>query len=163
MTIPQSVLDRAVILLVSGMSEEAAGVALVSSRVCSESMATKAIDQARNKITLTASFDRNEKLGTAIRRLESLYTQAFATKDVRTALQAQRELNKLLDLYGPSAPEDPTESPSEDSDVYRRQLDIIAGYLLPIGLATEEYPLEEHARLAAELIRTHALCPNKAQ
>jgi hypothetical protein len=35
----------------------------------------------------------------------------------------------------------------------KQQIDLIAGHLLPLGLADASYPLEEHARLAADLIR----------
>jgi hypothetical protein len=42
----------------------------------------------------------------------------------------------------------------------RRQIELISGYLLPLQLAEPQYPVEEHARLAADVIRKHGISGN---
>ncbi len=98
-----------------------------------------------------SEITKREQIGQAVARLDAMFKAATAAKDSKTALQAQRELNRLLDLYtGPGR----SESGGEEVTDLRRQLDLIAGHLLPLKLADEGYPVEEHARLAAEFIRT---------
>ena len=75
----------------------------------------------------------------------------IAAKDTGTALQAQRELNRLLGLY--TADVVASAGGEGDPEEAGRRLDLIAGYLFPLGLTDEAYPVEEHARVAAEIIR----------
>ena len=82
-------------------------------------------------------------------RLDDLYAKSIAGQDIRTALQAQRELNRPLDLYAGSM----KSAGEDDAGALRRQVDLIAAHLLPLKLADQSYPVEEHARLAAEVIR----------
>jgi len=44
-----------------------------------------------------------------------------------------------------------------DAETIRNQLELIAGYLLPLNLIGSQYPIEEHARVAAETIRSNQL------
>ena len=46
-----------------------------------------------------SDHDAARERGTAILRLEIVYTRAIRGNDQRTALAAQKELSKLLDLY----------------------------------------------------------------
>jgi hypothetical protein len=145
----QTLRDRIVLLLVNGMSAEAAeGFALQSG--ADLEMARQIVAEARKRITVAADYTRDEQIGRAVMRLDDLYAKSIAGQDIRTALQAQRELNRLLDLYAGSAR---SEGGAEDATELRRQVELIAGYLLPLKLADEHYPVEEHARLAAEAIR----------
>ena len=57
------------------------------------------VNQARKRITVAADYTRDEQLGKAVIRLDDLYAKSIAAQDTRTALQAQRELNRLLSLY----------------------------------------------------------------
>ncbi len=98
-------------------------------------------------------YARDEQLGKAVRRLDDLYAKSIAAQDTRTALQAQRELNRLLSLYS-AADSDKTQSgESDDGDEAARRLALVASYLLPLRLTDEKYPVEEYARLAAEELR----------
>ena len=151
---PHSLRDRIVLLLVNGMSAEAAeGFAVQSGTPVEE--ARQVVADARKRITVAADYTRDEQIGRAVMRLDDLYAKSIAGQDIRTALQAQRELNRLLDLYAGSAKAESVGD--EDVAVLKRQKELVAGYLLPLKVTDEHYPVEEHARVAAELIRTNGL------
>ena len=142
--------DRVLLLLINGMSVHAAeGFCLQQG--AEPAAAREIVADARQRITVAADYTRDEQLGRAIMRLDDLYAKAMAEKDTRTALQAQRELNRLLSLYSPK--DNPQHPDDENAASMKQQIDLIAGHLLPLGLADASYPLEEHARLAAEHIR----------
>ena len=144
--------DRIVLLLTNGMSIEAAESYCIKTGMDRDA-ARQAVAEARKRITLAAEFARDEQLGRAIMRLDDLYAKSIAGQDIRTALQAQRELNRLLDLYGG----DISTGQEADTDAYEavRRLELIASYLIPLKLTDERYPVEEHARLASDVIRQH--------
>jgi hypothetical protein len=142
--------DRVLLLLINGMSVHAAE-SFCLQQGADPAAAREIVADARQRITVAADYTRDEQLGRAIMRLDDLYAKAIAEKDTRTALQALRELNRLLSLYSPK--DNPQHPDAEDTSSMRQQLDLIAGHLLPLGLADASYPLEEHARLAAEHIR----------
>ncbi|MBE7465425.1 MAG: hypothetical protein HS116_18260 [Planctomycetes bacterium] len=152
---PQTLKDRVILLLINGMSNEAAeGFCAQQGQAADQ--ARNIVAEARKRITVAADYTRDEQIGKAVMRLEDLYAKSMAGQDIRTALQAQRELNRLLSLYADArrldSPEDDAEAP-----VLRRQLDLLSAYLLPLKLADPAYPVEEHARIAAEVIRLHGL------
>jgi hypothetical protein len=91
-------------------------------------------------------------LGKAVMRVDDLYAKSIAGQDTRTALQAQREFNRLLGLYW--ADGTPAETATTDAQDVVRRLELIASYLIPLKLTDERYPVEEHARLAADRIRS---------
>ncbi len=145
--------DRAVLLLISGMSVSAAETFCVQQGADLDA-ARRIVAEARKRITVAADYARDEQFGRAIMRLEDLYAKSIAAQDTRTALQAQRELNRLLGLYSPR--EASADEPGDAAALHRR-LELIAGYLIPLRLADPQYPVEEHVRIAADLIRTHEL------
>jgi hypothetical protein len=117
--------------------------------------AAELVTDARNRITIAADYQRDEQIGTAVLRLNDLYQKAAVAKppDHKSALAAQRELNKLLGLYAGGGQ---AQAPAGGAgDAARAQLDLIDAYLRPLNLCAETYPIEEVARVAAELIRTH--------
>ena len=146
--------DRAVLLLINGMSVNAAETFCVQQGADLDE-AKRIVAEARKRVTVAADYARDEQFGRAIMRLEDLYAKSIAVKDTRTALQAQRELNRLLSLYGPHT--DIRTHGGEDATLQGKQLELIAAYLLPLELADASYPVEEHARIAADLIRKHGL------
>jgi hypothetical protein len=151
---PHTLRDRIVLLLISGMSAEAAeGFCLQNGQDLDS--ARQIVADARKRITVAADYTRDEQLGKAVMRLEDLYAKSIAGQDIRTALQAQREINRLMSLY--ALPNRSEAGGDEDAGALRRQVELIASYLLPLKLIGEGYPVEEHARLAAELIRNHGL------
>ena len=156
--LPASTLrDRVVLLLTNGMTVEAAESYCISQRQDLDT-ARRTVSEARQRITVAADYARDEQLGKAVMRLEDLYAKSIAGKDVRSAIAAQKELNRLLRLY--DAPEQaPQAGGQQDDEGAANRLDLIAGYLLPLKLADARYPVEEHARVAADIIRTRGLQP----
>ena len=152
--------DRVVLLLVSGMSSEAAEGYCMRHGGMDGDVARRTVAEARQRITVAADYARDEQLGKAVMRLDDLYAKSIAGQDARTALQAQRELNRLLGLYWA----DGTAAQEADSDAQEalRRLELIAGYLIPLKLTDERYPVEEHARIAADIIRQARPAHNQA-
>ena len=142
--------DRVVLLLINGVSVTAAESYCMTQGVGPDD-AGRIVGEARKKITVAADYTRDEQLGRAIMRMEDLYAKSITAQDVRTAIQAQRELNRLLSLYTPRG--DTGTPAAEDVALLRRQIELISGYLLPLQLTDAQYPIEEHARLAADAIR----------
>ncbi|HOM18470.1 MAG TPA: hypothetical protein PLQ00_14160 [Thermoguttaceae bacterium] len=133
-------IDQAILLLVSGLSAEAAANALQSKLGVSAAQAIAAAKEAEKKIILAANYDRTKELGTAISRLNDLYRRAVAIQDTKTALQIQRELNKLLDLY-----DHPMAAEMEHVDTES----LSRSYLQGLGLGDADTPLPELCRRAA--------------
>lgn len=143
--------DRAVLLLIGGMSAASAAAYCQQFGGVDLDTAHKIVARARRQITQAADYVRDEQLGKAISRLEDLFAKATSAKDHGAALRTQREIHKLLGLYptGATAGGDSADAREELSE----RLDLIAQHLLPLNLADERYPLEEHARIAAEKLR----------
>ena len=91
--------DRLVLLLTNGMTIETAEGYCVRQAGCDPDAARRIVAEARQRITVAADYARDEQLGKAVMRLDDLYAKSIAAQDTRTALQAQRELNRLLGLY----------------------------------------------------------------
>lgn len=136
-------------MLINGQPADRVESMVVTMGVAPEDAAA-VVSAARKRITVAADYARDEQIGSAVMRLNDLYAKSIMSQDIRTALQAQRELNRLLDLYAGRV-----EAKADDSDggEARRQLEMVAGHLLPLNLADPTYPIEEHARLAAQRIR----------
>lgn len=145
--------DKLVLLLVAGVAPDSAKAAAGDELGLNPKEADAAIEAAQQAIVLAADVDRRRELGVAVHRLNSLYTQSVEMADTKVALSAQRELNRLLELSrlpdtnAPNTGEEPTSSPEAD------QLAAVAGHLLPLQLAPADYPVQEHARIAADAIR----------
>ena len=150
MKINQAEFDRLVMSLLSGTSPEKAIEHCQANLGLTAKEALKVVKEARKKITLAADFVRDEQLGVAITRLNNIYARAIREMDNKTALQAQRELNKLMGLYSADAGGTGSDGMTE---VYRDRLELIKQYILPLELVDEKYPIEEHVRVAAEIVR----------
>lgn len=154
----ESTIDKLILLIVGGMGEADLRTACTANFGLDPADVDQAIETAKQKLTKAASYDRDEALGKAITRVEDIYTRAIRAKDIRTALTAQRELNKLLALYAEegTAASDADAPQAAPSTADAEELAAIAEHLLPLDLAPESYPLREHARIAADHIREHA-------
>src|SRR5512138_354026 len=119
---PHTTRDRIVLLLVNGMSAEQAEAFAIQSGAEPEA-ARHVVAEARKRITVAANYTRDEQIGRAVMRLDDLYAKSIAGQDIRTALQAQRELNRLLDLYAGSARADA--GGEDDGTALRRQVELI--------------------------------------
>lgn len=145
-------LDKVVLLMVSGMSQADLANACVTKLGIEPNEVAAVTAEARRRLTRAADYNRDEQLGTAITRMNDIYARAIRAGDIKTALTAQREINKLMDLYREASGGYGTGEDAED-DGAQSELAAIRLHLLPLGLAAETYPLREHARIAADLIR----------
>ncbi len=152
-------MDKIVLLMVSGISKVDLGNACVTKLGLKPNEVADAIALARRRLTLAADYNRDEQIGTAITRMNDIYGRAIRAGDIKTAVTAQREINKLMDLYreaaGGTGGASGSESDGSAIDEVRNELAAIRDHLLPLGLADESYPLREHARITADLIRDH--------
>lgn len=108
----------------------------------------RVIEDARRMLTLAATVNRDEKFAEAVSRLNDLYTLSHAAEDYRTAMAAQKELNRLYALYRPPA-EKPAESLGGED---RETIEAMRAHLEPLGLAPAGAHPIELARLASERI-----------
>lgn len=143
--------DAVILLLVSGLPVSDLA------KVCAEKLhidpgaVDAVITEARQRILSAADVDHDWQRGQAITRTNDLYRLAIKAGDTKTALGAQRELNKLLGLDRETSTAAPLASNANDQAA--DELAAIRGHLLPLRLAPMSYPISEHARIAADLIR----------
>lgn len=149
-----STIDRVLLWMVSGLAGGDLETACVAKLDVDPSQVKAVIAEARKRLTLAAEYNRDELLGTALTRLNDLYSRCIRAgadgngPNLAKALDVQREINRLTGLYRqPSlAGLDATSEASEE-------LEAVGEYLLPLALASDSYPIREHARLAAQRIR----------
>ena len=94
-------LDKIVLLLVSLQSASAVRAACIDKLGLTAAQADAAIEHARAKIIDAAEVDRDKARGQAIVRLTDLYERALKVQDVKAALAAQKELNKIQGIVNP--------------------------------------------------------------
>jgi hypothetical protein len=103
---------------------------------------------------LAAEYNRDELRGTALTRLNDLYSRCIRAggegigPNLAKALDVQRELNRLTGLYRQPSLAAMDSGGGEAAE----ELEAVGEYLLPLALTSESYPLREHARLAAQRI-----------
>jgi hypothetical protein len=148
MSADPKVLDKVTLLLVSGLSDNAATDACVDKLGVDPQDAVDAVAEARQRITIAADYHRDEQLGTAILRLQDLYVRAIKVQDVKTALAAQKELNKLLRLYAGAT----ADGTGPDAAEATADLLAIRAHLSGLDLGSPETPTVELVRLAAALV-----------
>ncbi len=142
-------IQQVILWMVSGLSEKGLRDAAEGKLGLGPSEVPELLAEARRRLTVAAEYNRDEMIGTALTRLNDIYGRCVRSEDWAKALQAQKEINRLADLYAKQAPEDVAGGGEDGSG----ELEGIAQHLLPLGLLSEEYPLSEHARVAAERIR----------
>jgi len=143
-------LEKIVLLIVGGLSRAEVSRAAVEKLGVTHEEAELLVSRAADSIRQAASFNREHEIGTAIHRLNDIYTRSVREKDTRTAMAAQRELNRLMRLYDPP----PADEQGNDGRESIEELGIVRSHLLPLGLAPDTYPIHEHARLAAQIVRS---------
>jgi hypothetical protein len=154
MTAPDSTIDRVLLWMVSGLSGADLETACVAKLDVDPTGVKAVIAEARKRLTLAAEYNRDEMLGTALTRLNDIYGRCIRAggaegsgPNLAKALDVQREINRLAGLY--RQPSMATESGSSEAS---EELEAVGEYLFPLALAGENYPLREHARLAAQRI-----------
>lgn len=142
------VVGQLVLMLVRGVPADKARSAAVSELQLTAAKADAALAEAEASIVRAAAVDRQQELGLARSRLNDLYRTAMKHGEVKEARAVQKELIRLLALDNVE-PAGLNEGESEAEQA----LAAIAAHLVPLGLAKPEYPLVEHARIAAEIVR----------
>ena len=97
--IPGETIDKIILLAVSLQGKAAVKAACVEKLNLSADQAEAAIEIARGKIRDAIDVDRQERTGEAIIRLNDLYERSLRIQDCKTALAAQKELNRLCGLH----------------------------------------------------------------
>jgi len=144
--IPQSLLEEIIRrLAIEGDSEDDCR----KIRGYEDEVLEAAIAEAHRRFRKNTGIDRLAEIGAGIERLRHIIGVAIAGSELTQAIQAQRELGKLLALY-PKAGEGEGNRPPEIGSEAASELEEIAGYLRPLELAPDSYPLSGLARIAAE-------------
>src|SRR5450759_3600171 len=149
-----STIERVLLWMVSGMSDADLATACVAKLDVDPAQVKAIIAETRKRLTLAAEYNRDELLGTALTRLNDLYSRCIrAGKDdagpnLAKALDVQREINRLTGLYRQNSLAGLDSGSSEASE----ELEAVGEHLLGLNLASSAYPLREHARLAAQKI-----------
>ncbi len=156
--VDREIRDKLVLLLIGGVSSDIARVAAIERFKLTPAKADATVAEAQQAIILAAAVDRRRELGLAMGQLNDLYSKANQAKEVKTALAIRRELNKLLSLYDTDrlAAEAAAAADADGSTQDAQELGAIGAHLIPLDLAPADYPLREHARIAADLVRRAA-------
>ena len=147
-------IDRVLLWMVSGLSGADLETACVAKLDVDPSQVKAVVAEARKRLTLAAEYNRDELLGTALTRLNDLYSRCIRAgsdgngPNLAKALDVQRELNRLTGLYRQPSLSGLDTGVSEADD----ELEAIGEHLFPLRLTSDAYPLREHARLAAQRI-----------
>lgn len=149
-------IDRVVLWMVSGLAGADLETACVAKLSVDPAEVKAVIAEARKRLTLAAEYNRDEMLGTALTRLNDLYSRCIRAgsdgggPNLAKALDVQKEINRIAGFHkAASGAEGGEDSLSESAS----ELAAIALHLMPLALAAESYPLREHARLAAQRIK----------
>ena len=94
--IDAAVADKIVLLMIGGLRRQTIADACREKLQVPPDRIDAAMADARRRITLAADYDRDEMLGEAIARLDDLYQRSLRVQDIKTALAAQREKDRLL-------------------------------------------------------------------
>ena len=91
--------------------------------------------------------EKHEQLKEAIRRCDTLYAEAKKEGDIRAALAAQRDLNRLMGLYDSA-----TKEQAVVASAAQAELDAAREQLSPLALHDGDASLSELCRLAVSRI-----------
>ena len=145
-------LDQVLLLLVGGNSADAVANVLVRELHLKPPTAAAYVREARRRITLATSANRDEEFGKAVARYEKCYADAVQFNDVKSALAATNALCRLRALNEPARAIPLQLDARTDENLEAKA---IRDHLVPLQLAPETAPLTEHCRLAALKLITH--------
>jgi len=143
------VIERALLWMVSGLAGADLENACIAKLDVDPAQVKAVIAEARRRLTVAADYNRDELLGTALTRLNDLYSRCLRQQNEAKALDVQREINRLTGLYGRPAAAAGDGADGEAAE----ELAAVVEHLLPLKLADPAYPPREQARLAAQRIR----------
>ena len=148
-----STIERVLLWMGSGLAGADLETACVAKLDVDPTQVKAVVAEARKRLTLAAEYNRDELLGTALTRLNDLYSRCIRAgadgngPNLAKALDVQREINRLTGLY-----RQPSLAGLDSSGESAEELTAVGEYLLPLALTSQAYPLREHARLAAQRI-----------
>ena len=127
---------------------------LIAGYGCSATTANKFIRLARAEILADTMRDSEEHLADAF----SFYLGIVRDRKAKLAerIKAQQRIDALLAQEAYRRLGDNALDRKETAELKKR-FDLITSYLLPLNLAEPHYPIEEHARVAAEIIIQNGL------
>ena len=107
--IDPAVLDTVVLLICSLRDRRAVAAAVIEKLGVSPSEVHVVIAEAFEKVRQAAKWSADETLGQAVLRLTDIYERSLRVSDLKSALSAQKELNRLQNTYAaarrrPAAP-----------------------------------------------------------
>lgn len=82
----------------------------------SKADALAALDNVLTYYKTLANFNPEVEMGRAYSRLNLIFLNGVKVQDFKTAIAAQKELNRLLGLYGKNNPPSPAQTPIYDID-----------------------------------------------
>lgn len=108
------------------------------------------LEAARARLSKAAELDAVAEYGAAISRFKYIFSLSKAAGDLASMNTAGKEINKLLSVYPAIKAEEAADGVSSTRE--GQELEAIAAHLLPLGLASAQYPISGHARIAADRI-----------
>jgi hypothetical protein len=139
--------DQVVLWLVAGLTGSKLRDACAERLGVGAEEVADLITVARRRLTVAAETDHDEEVGKAVTRLNDIYASAMLKKKFREALDAQRELNRLLGLY------DEGERDGAGDDDLRDQVARAVAHLDRLGLTRKKsVDIVELCRLAESKI-----------
>lgn len=109
------------------------------------------IEAARARLGEALKLDKAAEYGASIARMKVVFAVAKRAADATAMIQAQKEISRLLALYPDNETKTSTDQGASSHDA--EELEAIGEHLLPLGLASRDYPLSGHARIAADRLR----------
>lgn len=89
----------AVIMLVEGLRDDEISDILIREYSLSKKSAGEVVERAREKITIASSSNLRDEISLAKVQLEDIYRKAIDDGQLKIALSARVERNRLLNLY----------------------------------------------------------------
>lgn len=137
----------AVIMLVEGLRDDEIVSILIKEYSLSKKAAGEVVERAREKITLASSSSVRDEISLAKLQLEDIYKKAVDDGQLKVALSARVERNKLLNLYSADDLSIITGALQDEKEAsLRSQLEPLISHLSLISNPSD-VPVEELVRL----------------
>jgi hypothetical protein len=127
---------------------------LIATYGCTPQAAKKFIRLARAEILADTMRDSEEHLADAF----SFYLGIVRDRKAKVTerLKAQQRIDSLLAQEAYRRLDDNAQDRKETAELKKR-MELLTSYLLPLNLTEQHYPVEEHARVAAEILIQNGL------
>ncbi len=139
-------LDAILVLVVAGKSRTEIVESATEDIGLAPNRVEDHVQEARRRIRVSATFDRETELGNAYNRYHLMFRMAYDGKNVDAALRAQKQLDELLSLRLLAAP---TEAENPEAALDSGAAQAVVDHLAELVDASPDTPAAEIARLAA--------------